>query len=650
MPLQPGAVLDNGKFLVETALGRGGFGYVYRAREQLTGETVAIKELVPALVGDPQIVQRFIQEARATLRLTHPNIARTHNVFRDGDTYYLVMEYLPGGSLGDRLRRGPVPASEAVQIIAELCAALEYAHRQGVVHCDLKPANVLFGADGAARLADFGVAHVSEQLMTRHVFTDTGTAMGTVRYMSPEQLEGVRNDPRVDIYALGAMLYEMLSGRPYLDFETETTPAAQMRNIQRIQTQPPRPLRLANPAVPDWLVEVVERALRKDPTMRFQTATALREALQAQGLEAAPVHAAGVAPRMAEPSSVRWTVPPAPKQVRRAAPRWQWAVLAAAAVLLVVMVVGLVVLLLGPDTGGSLEADKPTQFATLVSSRTRTPTPAVTPIPTSGSEPATPVVPTFTPILSPEPATPTPFVPTATATVPARPDPERERALLSQVRWRTNNGTPIFVYYAAQPPVLDGVLDEWTGTAYAAERPIFKPENWQGPADVSGSFYLAWDRDFLYLGLTVHDDRHVQQSTGKNLFNGDDVELQVDANLSGDFNDKNLSPDDGQLGIGVKDLTTGAYEAYLWRPPALEGPLHVSAAVRPAPDGYVLEVAWPWKALNWSPRTETPFGFCLSLSDDDTPGARTQETMVSTCPNRKFPDPTTWGTLILVDW
>jgi formylglycine-generating enzyme required for sulfatase activity/serine/threonine protein kinase len=276
--LEPGAILDN-KYRIEGVIGRGGFGYVYRARERLTGETVAIKELVPSFVDDREMVQRFIQEARATLRLTHTHIARTYTIFEDRGTYYLAMEYLPGGSLADRLGRGPLPLEEAERIAGDLCRALAYAHRRGVVHCDIKPANVLFDEDGAVRLADFGIAHVSAELMTRHFLTSPGTAMGTVRYMAPEQIEGVRDDPRVDIYALGAMVYEMVAGRPYLDFDTESTPGAQYRNIGRIKSEPPRPLRSVNPRVPRWLARVVERALSKAPEERFASAEELRDAL-----------------------------------------------------------------------------------------------------------------------------------------------------------------------------------------------------------------------------------------------------------------------------------------------------------------------------------------------------------------------------------
>jgi len=274
--LEPGTLLDN-KYDIEAVIGKGGFGYVYRARERLTGDNVAVKELVSSLLQDRQMVQRFIQEARATLHLTHPNIARTHGMFADRGTYYLAMEYLPGGSLADKMKIGPLSIGEAVRIARDLCDALAHAHQEGVVHCDIKPANVLFDERGRVRLADFGIAYVSSQLMTRQFFTSAGTAMGTVRYMAPEQLEGVRDDPRVDIYALGAMFYEMLAGRPYLDFETESSLATQMRNMQRIQTESPTPLREFNPRVPERLASAIERALDKKPDGRPPSVTAFKQ-------------------------------------------------------------------------------------------------------------------------------------------------------------------------------------------------------------------------------------------------------------------------------------------------------------------------------------------------------------------------------------
>ncbi|MGD2148411.1 MAG: protein kinase [Anaerolineae bacterium] len=294
--LQPGTILDN-KYRIEAVIGRGGFGHVYRARERLTGEVVAIKELLPSLFYDGEIAQRFIQEARATLRLTHSHIARSFGVFHDQNTYYLAMEFLPGGSLADRLKRGSLPVPEVLRIARDLCQALAYAHQEGVIHCDIKPGNVLFDERGRAHLADFGIAHVSTDLMTRRLFTATGVTMGTVRHMAPEQLEGVRDDPRLDVYAVGTVLYEMIAGRPYLDFEEETTPAAQMRNMQRIQTALPRPLRALCPTVPGHVVGAVERALQKAPTDRFSTIDGLAQALQrADVLAPEPVRSRPAAP------------------------------------------------------------------------------------------------------------------------------------------------------------------------------------------------------------------------------------------------------------------------------------------------------------------------------------------------------------------
>lgn len=276
--LQSGTILNN-KYRIEGVIETGGFGCVYRAYDELTEENVAIKELIPGLAADREAVQRFIQEARATLRLTHPHIARTHDIFQEGNTYYLPMEYLPG-SLTNRLQDAPLPVEEVLQIASELCEALDYAHQQGVVHCDIKPANVLFDARGRVRLADFGIAHISDRLMSRGFNTGSDVAMGTLHYMAPEQLDGVRDDPRVDIYAMGAVLYEMLTGQTYLEFDTRRVPTAQAHNIHLIQHEPPKSLRKVNPNVPRWLTRVVERTLRKTPEKRYPTAQKLQEALK----------------------------------------------------------------------------------------------------------------------------------------------------------------------------------------------------------------------------------------------------------------------------------------------------------------------------------------------------------------------------------
>ena len=154
MALQPGDTLLNGQYRILRQLGRGGFGFVYLAQESPLEEQVAIKELIPGLVGDEGSLKRFLAEAKATRRLTHERIVRTHHVFGEGGNYYIVMEYMPGGSLEERLgykANCPCPWMQSKRLAAEVCAGLAYAHQRGVVHCDLKPANILFAADGVGQ-------------------------------------------------------------------------------------------------------------------------------------------------------------------------------------------------------------------------------------------------------------------------------------------------------------------------------------------------------------------------------------------------------------------------------------------------------------------------------------------------------------------
>ncbi|MGB4802664.1 MAG: serine/threonine-protein kinase, partial [Anaerolineae bacterium] len=260
--------------------GRGGFGFVYLARDTLIGRAVAIKEMNPALADDDQMVRRFLVEGRAALQLRHPNVVELYDVFSDRGYYYLAMEYCPGGSLDERLAAGPLAVNDALVIMDQVCAGLVHTHSRGIVHCDIKPANILFGADGQAKVTDFGIAHVSPTAVARSWGTSSGFAGGTLTYMAPEQLDGVRNDPRIDVYALGAMLYRMITGGSYLDFRAEESISDQIHNALLIrQGTPVAPGRRAR-GIPAWLDRVVLQALSKQPTRRYSDAGALRAALQ----------------------------------------------------------------------------------------------------------------------------------------------------------------------------------------------------------------------------------------------------------------------------------------------------------------------------------------------------------------------------------
>ena len=420
MPLSPDNTLLNGQYRILRQLGRGGFGFVYQAQDTLIHRDVAIKELIPALVGDEATLKRFLVEARATLELAHEQIVRTYNVFQQDGNYYIVMECMAGGSLEERLREGSaLPVDEAVRIAAQVCAGLDHAHRRGIVHCDLKPANILFTSDGArsgigtAKVADFGIAHVSGEMLTRSWMTPAGFVAGTLPYMSPEQADGVRDDPRVDVYAMGAVLYRMLTGRTYLDFDQRETPGAQADNVLRIRNAEPVPPSAGNRRVPAWLDGIVLKALSKRPEERYGSAAEMQIALEQREVAALV------------PPSVEAEPAPAPAQDRSRPhtshrPAWFWPAVGAAGVLLIAIVVALA-LLLG---GGTPPTDTPASEATQVvvvepaSPATLTSTPTSLPPTTTSTATGTPK-PTHT--LPPPTDTPTPTTTPVPPTVTSKP-------------------------------------------------------------------------------------------------------------------------------------------------------------------------------------------------------------------------------------
>jgi len=267
-----GKTLD--RYRVLSLLGQGAMAQVYRARDLESGAEVAIKVLHPHLTSDPQVAARFEHEARAASKLDHPAIVRVLDHGRVGDTSYLVMPLREGPSLKEYLeeRAGhPVPVADAVNLVARLADALDYAHRYGVVHRDVKPSNVLLsGGDlREGMIVDFGVAHLTEAT----VETASGTTLGTPAYMAPEQGAGEQPDARTDVYALAAMLFEMVTGRP--PFRAESPYAVIMHHIH---TPPPSP-RSFRPDLPPAVEAVILRALAKDPANRYATAADFAAAL-----------------------------------------------------------------------------------------------------------------------------------------------------------------------------------------------------------------------------------------------------------------------------------------------------------------------------------------------------------------------------------
>jgi len=252
-------------------IARGGMADVYEARDTLLGRRVAVKVLHSQFSSDEAFVKRFRREAQAAANLSHPNIVGIFDWGQEGSTYFIVMELVEGRSLRDVLRDdGPMMPRRALEISAEVAAALSVAHRSGLVHRDIKPGNMLLAADGTVKVTDFGIARAWDDSSE---LTKTGAVIGTATYFSPEQAQGAPADERSDIYALGVVMYEMLTGRP--PFSGESPVAVAYQHVSSMAAQPS----IDNPDISPVLDRIVMRALDKDPELRYQTADDLRHDL-----------------------------------------------------------------------------------------------------------------------------------------------------------------------------------------------------------------------------------------------------------------------------------------------------------------------------------------------------------------------------------
>lgn len=315
MALAPGTKL--GPYEIQSPLGAGGMGEVYRAKDTRLDRTVAIKILPSHLSENPDAKQRFDREARTISSLNHPNICTLYDVGHQDGTDFLVMEFLEGETLADRLRKGAMPITQLLKSAIEISDGLDRAHRSGVVHRDLKPGNIML-TKGGAKLMDFGLAKaslasanaassLSMTLSTpaqSHPLTAEGTVVGTFQYMAPEQVEGREADARSDIFAFGAVLYEMATGKRA--FEGKTAASAMAAVLER----EPAPISTVEPTTPPALDRLVKTCLAKDPDERWQTAHDVKLQLKqiADGISQTSMSAQPIAPRKKHRAAPAWIV------------------------------------------------------------------------------------------------------------------------------------------------------------------------------------------------------------------------------------------------------------------------------------------------------------------------------------------------------
>lgn len=308
MNLQIGSTV--GDYQIVGMLGAGGMGKVFKVRNVISDRIEAMKVLLPDLASDTELADRFMREIKVQASLEHPHIAALHTALRIDNQLLMLMEFVDGQTLEQKLKDGPLPVAKAVEYISQVLSALDYAHSRGVVHRDIKPANMMLTPSGNIKLMDFGIAKAAADRR----LTMTGTTMGSLYYMSPEQIQGAADlDSRADLYSVGVSLYELVTGKRPFDGDSQFAIMS-----AHLEKQPVPPITL-DPSLPQALNEAILMSVAKDPKQRFQTAGAFRAAL---GSVAAPPRAAVAPPPVvaaAQPAPPVSLPPQAPAAVAAAA-------------------------------------------------------------------------------------------------------------------------------------------------------------------------------------------------------------------------------------------------------------------------------------------------------------------------------------------
>jgi len=646
-------------YLIEQYIGCGEMSDVYLATDVYLGRQVALKILHSDFAHDKNILARFQQDAETVARLNHPNILRIYTMGVTADERpYLAMQYTRGGSLQDQLASPPATAPtpmaampmatmptrqgftvlRALTIVREIALALHGAHQAGIIHGRLKPSHILLHPDGTPVLAGLGMAAVWQETAQ---LEKIGTIPRASYYASPEQINGNALDQRSDIYSLGVILYELLTEQP--PFQDATQPVL-LPQSDEAPTMPLNPPGHARPNLTAATYAVIDGCLQQSPEFRFQSALQLVEAIdQALIEEGYDVPDAPKADAPAHPAAhpaVRSVARPAMRPaVRPTADRKRlgWPIIGLIAILLTLL--GLVAFNM-LNTTDALSEPTPDSIPPTTEGPISSPLPGGQDATPAADDDVLPLLPTPTLITSSADA-PTPSLPPPAITL--FPSSTTEPGIVT---------ADVTAVQLATPPVIDGRLDEWAAvTPILSAYQVYQDPAWDETDDLTVTWRLGWDSQYLYFAVSVLDDIHAQSQTDSQIFRGDSVEVQLDTNRTEDFAPE-LKADDFQLTFSPGGFNTLPPSAYLWQGEANEfAGVAADGIVIEATqtgEGYDLEAAVPWSDLGISdPAVGLIIGVALNATDNDQPGEALQEVFKSHVETRLFANPTSWGTLTL---